>query len=37
MGDVDTFFDSFPVFDKSNTVAVTRYKDFINDAFIAGV
>jgi hypothetical protein len=36
-GDVDAFFDSFPVFHKPNAVAITRSKDFIEQAVRAGV
>jgi hypothetical protein len=36
-GDVDAFFDWFPVFDKPNAVAVTCCKDFIEQAVRAGV
>jgi len=36
-GDVNAFFDSFSVFDKSYAVAVTRRKDFIEQAVRAGV
>jgi len=34
---VDAFFDSFPVFDKSNAVAVTRGKYFIKKTVRAAV
>jgi len=36
-GNVNAFFDSFRVFDKSNTVAVARRQDFIEQAVGASV